>query len=61
MTGSFKDLVLRSMAEDPGFRDVLLRDVVDLWRAGETDLAEAMRRDYFPGTDLSVLTAADVG
>ena len=38
----------------------LWRDIIDLWRAGERDVAEALCRDYFPDADLSALTDAEV-
>jgi hypothetical protein len=50
LTRSFKDLVQRHVAEDPGFGQALLREGIDTMLAGDVDTGKAILRDYIKAT-----------
>jgi hypothetical protein len=50
LTRSFKELVQRRVADDPKFREALLREGVDTLLAGDVDSGKAILRDYIKAT-----------
>jgi DNA-binding phage protein len=50
LTRAFKELVQRRIADDPKFRDALLREGVDTLLAGDVDTGKAILRDYINAT-----------
>ena len=50
LTRSFKELVQRHIAEDPTYREALLREGIDTMLAGDIDTGKAILRDYIKAT-----------
>jgi hypothetical protein len=50
LTRSFKDLVQRHVADDPAFRDALLREGIDTMLSGDVDTGKAILRNYIKAT-----------
>ncbi len=50
LTRSFKDLVQRRVAEDPGFGEALLREAIETMLTGDVDTAKTVLRDYIKAT-----------
>lgn len=50
LTRSFKDLVQRRVAEDPGFGEALLREAIETMLTGDVDIAKTVLRDYIKAT-----------
>ena len=50
VTRSFKSLVEAHVSRDPGFREALLREIVDAMLAGDLDVGKAVLRDYIKAT-----------
>jgi hypothetical protein len=50
LTRSFKELVQRHVANDPGFAEALLHEGIDLMLAGDVEAGRAILRDYIKAT-----------
>ena len=50
LTKSFKDLVQRRAAAEPGFGEALLREGVETMLSGDVDAGKAILRDYIKAT-----------
>lgn len=50
LTGSFKELVQEHVAEDPAFREALLREGIEIMLSGDVDTGKAILRDYIKAT-----------
>ena len=50
LTRSFRELVQRQIAEDPGYREALLREGIDTMLAGDLANGKAILRDYIKAT-----------
>jgi len=50
LTLDFKGLVQRRIARDPGFRDALLREGIDVMLSGDVETGKAILRDYIKAT-----------
>jgi DNA-binding phage protein len=50
LTRDFKELVQKRIANNPGFRDALLREGIDTMLSGDVDTGKAILRDYIKAT-----------
>ncbi len=61
LTRSFKDLVQRRVAADPGFGAALLREAIDSLLAGDVETGKTVLRDYINATLGFAQLAAETG
>jgi DNA-binding phage protein len=50
LTRSFKELVQKRVAHEPGFGEALLQEAIEALLAGDVDTAKAVLRDYIKAT-----------
>jgi hypothetical protein len=46
LTRDFKDTARERTQRDPGFREALLKEALELLRAGDLEIGQAILRDY---------------
>jgi len=50
LTGDFKDTIRERARRDPEFRAALRKEALDLLRAGDHEVGQAVLRDYLEAT-----------
>jgi DNA-binding phage protein len=50
LTKSYKETLMEDIRSNPGFREALLREAVDVLLGGEVDVARGVLRDYINAT-----------
>jgi hypothetical protein len=50
LTRDFKDTVRERARRDPEFREALLKEALELLRAGDLEVGQAILRDYLDAT-----------
>jgi hypothetical protein len=50
LTGDFKELVRKRIAQDPAFRDALAREGINTMLSGDVETGKAILRDYIKAT-----------